>query len=126
MLNELSWALAAAALLTLAGVVLKRPRKTLTTWAAALVSSIYRRVRQTDQLERLELAVERLAAMETQRRCAEDGNPDEEFRSDWQRYYTGDLEANVDYRRKQERDVERMRRGDFNPQLPYGSGRSGG
>ena len=126
MLNDLGWALAAAALLTLAGVVLKRPRKILINWAGAWASGVYRKVRQADRLERLELAVGRLAAMETQRRCDEDGNPDDEFRSDWHRYYTGDPAANVDYRRKQERDAERMRRGDFNPRLPYGSGRSGG
>ena len=51
------------------------------------------------------LAIERIAAELADLRCREEGNPDDEFRSDWVRWFEGDPEANVDYARKQERDL---------------------
>jgi hypothetical protein len=58
-------------------------------------------------------AIERIAAELAQRRYDEEGNPDDEYRSDWYRWFTGDPDANVDYQRKQQRDLERLNRGDF-------------
>ncbi len=120
MLNDLGWALAAAALLTLAGVVLARPRRLLTNWLRSQVRRAYRKVWQLDRLERNELAIERIAAELAQRRYSQDGNPDDELYSDWFRWFTGDPDANVDYERKQQRDLVRLARGDFGPRRPVG------
>jgi hypothetical protein len=63
------------------------------------------------RVEKLELAVARIAEDLAGRQCAEEGNPDDEFRSDWQRWFAGDPTANVDYSRKQERDLAGLRDG---------------
>ena len=63
--------------------------------------------------EALELAVARIAQELAQRRWDQDGNPDDELRSDWYRWFTGDPDANVDYSRKQQRDLDRLERGEF-------------
>jgi hypothetical protein len=52
-----------------------------------------------------------------QRRCDQEGNPDDEFYSDWNRWFTGDPDANVDYSRKQQRDLARLRNGEFQRQV---------
>jgi hypothetical protein len=54
------------------------------------------------------LAIERIAAELADLRCQDEGNPDDEFRSDWVRYFQGDPDANVDYARKQQRDLDRL------------------
>jgi hypothetical protein len=54
------------------------------------------------------LAIERIAAELADRRCQDEGNPDDEFRSDWVRWFEGDPDANVDYARKQQRDLDRL------------------
>ncbi len=58
-----------------------------------------------------ERAIGRIAEELAHRRNAQDGNPDDEHYSDWYRWFTGDPDADVDYRRKQQRDLERLRRG---------------
>lgn len=62
----------------------------------------------------LELAITRIGEELASRRCSQEGNPDDEFYSDWFRWFIGDPDANVDYSRKQQRDRERLARGDFN------------
>jgi hypothetical protein len=42
-------------------------------------------------------------------------SPDDELRSDWYRWFRGEPDTNVDYSRKQQRDLERLKRGDFYP-----------
>lgn len=61
------------------------------------------------RIETVERAVARIAAELAERICDEEGNPDDEFRSDWQRWFAGDPTANVDYSRKQERDLASLR-----------------
>jgi hypothetical protein len=63
--------------------------------------------------ENTQCAIERLAAELAQRRCSQEGNPDDEFYSDWYRWFTGDPDADVDYSRKQKRDLERLGSGDL-------------
>jgi hypothetical protein len=65
------------------------------------------------RVEKLELAAARIAEELAERQCAEEGNPDDEFRSDWRRWFEGDPTANVDYSRKQERDLARLRDGRY-------------
>lgn len=120
MFNDLAWALAAALILTLAGVVLKKPRKLLTTRLRSQVRRAHRKVFHLDRLERVERAMERQAEYLTQEVYSREGNPDDEFWSDWLRWFNGDPDANVDYERKQQRDIERLKRGDFSPRRPVG------
>jgi hypothetical protein len=120
---DLAWAVIAAAILTVLGLVLKRPRATLAAWTRGLIRRVklrlYLQYREDTQraIERIEedaqRAIERIAAELAERRCQQEGNPDDEYRSDWYRWFTGDPDANVDYRRKQQRDRERLERGDF-------------
>jgi hypothetical protein len=118
MLNDFAWALAAALLLGLLGVVLAKPRRLLTAWVASWVRRAHRKLFHLERLERLERANERIAAELAQRRYAQDGNPDDELYSDWYRWFTGDPDANVDYERKRQRDLERLARGEFGPRPP--------
>ena len=120
MLGGFVWALAAALILTLAGVVLKKPRKLLTARLRSQVRRAHRKVFHLDRLERVERAMERQAEYLTQEVYSKEGNPDDEYWSDWHRWFTGDPEANVDYSRKQERDMQRLARGDFGPRRPNG------
>ncbi len=60
-----------------------------------------------------ERAIERMAHEFAMRRCQEDGNPDDELYSDWLRWFKGDPAANVDYKRKQQRDMDRLACGEF-------------
>jgi hypothetical protein len=112
MVRDLTWALIAALILTLLGITLKRPRTLAVAWARSLVRRVQLRL-YLQHREDTQRAIERIAAELTQRKCWEEGNPDDEYESDWYRWFTGDPEANVDYSRKQERDAERIRRGDF-------------
>jgi hypothetical protein len=113
MLNDFFWAVAAALTLGLLGVILAKPRRLLTAWLGSGVGHTYRKLFKLERLERLERANERQAAYLTQCVCNQEGNPDDEFRADWYRWFMGDPDANVDYKRKQQRDLERPRRGDF-------------
>jgi hypothetical protein len=109
---DLAWALIAALILAVVGLMFKRPRTVVTAWARRLI----RRMRLRLYLQRREnsqRAVERIAAELAQRRSDQEGNPDEEYHSDWYRWFTGDPDANVDYSRKQQRDLEHLQRGDF-------------
>jgi hypothetical protein len=54
------------------------------------------------------LAIERIAAELADLRCRDDGNPDDEFRSDWVRWFQGDPDADIDYARKAQRDLDRL------------------
>jgi hypothetical protein len=67
-------------------------------------------LRRSEDAER---AIERIAAELAARRCSQEGNPDDEYYSDWYRWFTGDSEANVDYSRKQQRDQARLERRDY-------------
>ena len=109
-MNAWSLALIAAVVVAVAIAVLKKPVDHWTTWVRDLVRR--RRMRR--------LAIQRIAVELAQRRYDQDGNPDDELYSDWYRWFTGDPDANVDYSRKQQRDVERLKRGDFNPRRPSG------
>lgn len=115
MISDLVWALVAAIILTLVGVVFAKPRRLLTAWVGGWVRRTHRRLFHLERLERLERANERIAVELAQRRYAQDGNPDDELYSDWYRWFTGDPDANVDYERKRQRDLERMKRGEFDP-----------
>jgi hypothetical protein len=97
--------IAAAILLGL----LKRPREWIVRQARRVWLAISPR-----RHEDMQRAIERIAAVLTDRICYEEGNPDDELRDDWYRWLTGDPAANVDYSRKQQRDLERLDRGDFN------------
>jgi hypothetical protein len=117
MVEALLLALIAALILAVIGVIFKKPREAAASWIRAL----NRRVRLRLYLQHREdtkRAIERIAAELAQRRYNEEGNPDDEYYADWYRWFTGDPDANIDYERKQQRDIERLKRGDFNPQPP--------
>jgi len=112
MLAALAWALIAATVLAVASPIFKKPRAIVTRWVASQV----RRVQLWLYLQHREdtkRAIERIAAELAEHRCNQEGNLDDEYRSDWYRWFCGDPNANVDYSRKQQRDLERLRRGDF-------------
>jgi hypothetical protein len=109
---DLAWALIAAVILAVIGLMFKRPRAIVTAWTRRLIRRVQLRL-YLQRRENTQRAIERIAAELAQRRCDEEGNPDDEFRSDWYRWFTGDPDANVDYSRKQQRDLERLKRGDF-------------
>jgi hypothetical protein len=111
-MDALLWAVIAALVLAVLGVVLRKPRTAIAGWARGLIRRVQMRL-YLERRQRVDLAIERMAWELTQRRCDQDGNPDDEFRSDWFRWFSGDRDANVDYSRKQERDEERLRRGAF-------------
>jgi hypothetical protein len=114
MIHELVWALIAALILLVVGIMFQKPRAVVTAWGRSQI----RRVQLKLYLQRREdrqRAIERIAAELAQRRYDEEGNPDDEYWSDWYHWFTGDADANVDYKRKQQRDLERLRRGDFLP-----------
>jgi hypothetical protein len=113
-LVALALALIAAVLLAVVGLMLKRPRAIVGAWIRGLVRRMRFRL-YLQHRESTERAIERIAAHLTQRLCAEEGNPDEEYRSDLYRWFSGDPGADIDYSRKQKRDLERMARGDFRP-----------
>lgn len=99
-------AIVAAVLLAL----LERPREWIVRQS--------RRVRNVLSLRRheaMQLAIARIAAELTERACREEGNPDDEYRDDLYRWFTGDPDANIDYSRKQQRDLERLKQGFYNP-----------
>lgn len=110
MIDAILLALIAAVFVALAAIVLKRPRE----WVVRSARRVGR-AWSPRRLEAIQLAIERIDFDLTERRCQEEGNPDDEFRDDWCRWFTGDPDANVDYKRKQQRDRERLERGDFNP-----------
>lgn len=70
----------------------------------------------TGRLDTVERSMARIAAELAQRRCDQEGNPDDEFYSDWYQWFSGDPDANVDYSRKQARDLARLKNGDFQRQ----------
>lgn len=112
MVLDLAWALIAAVVLAAVGLMFKRPRAVVAAWTRKLIRRVQLRL-YLQRRENMQCAIERIAVELAQRRCGQDGNPDEEFYSDWYRWFTGDPDANVDYGRKQQRDLERMGRGDF-------------
>jgi hypothetical protein len=102
--------LVAAVVVAILGLVLKRPRE----WTLRTA----RRIRMAMSLRRHEdtqRAIERIAVELASRRSWQDGNPDDELYDDWYRWFTGDPDANVDYSRKQQRDLERLKRGFYSP-----------
>lgn len=114
MLDALVWAIIAAVVLAVVSLILKRPRTIAAAWIRRLVRRMQLRL-YLQRRENTQRAIERIAAQLTQRLCDEEGNPDEEYRSDLYRWFTGDPDADIDYSRKQQRDLERLRRGDFQP-----------
>jgi len=112
MVLDLTCALIAAVVLAGFGVVFKRSRAIVTTWSRNVIRRAQLRL-YLQRREDTQRAIERIAVALAQRQCDEEGNPDDEYWSDWYRWYTGDPDANVDYKRKQQRDLERLRRGDF-------------
>ncbi|MGH3219636.1 MAG: hypothetical protein ACRDPY_13165 [Streptosporangiaceae bacterium] len=112
MILDLAWALVAALILAVIGLLFARPRTAFVAWSRGLIRRAQLRL-YLQHREDTQRAIERIAAELTQLRCVQEGNPDEEYRSDWYRWFTGDPNANVDYSRKQQRDLERLKRGDF-------------
>jgi len=125
MILDLIWALVAAAILAALGMVFKRPRAAVATWSRSVVRRAQLRL-YLQHREDVHRAIERIAVELAQRKCDEEGNPDDEYWSDWYRWFTGDQDANVDYGRKQQRDLERLRRGDFRSPLGSGATRRAG
>jgi hypothetical protein len=114
MMGDLVWALLAALILGGVSVVLAKPRTAVTAWCRSLIRRLQLRL-YLQHREDTQRAIERIAAHLTRRLCDEEGNPDDEYRSDLYRWFTGDADANIDYSRKQQRDLERLNRGDFRP-----------
>jgi hypothetical protein len=114
MILDLIWAIIAAVVLGVISVVFDRPRSLLAAWTRRLMRHIQMKL-YLEHRENTQRAIERIAAELAQRRCDQEGNPDDEFWSDWYRWFTGDPDANMDYERKQRRDLERMSRGEFGP-----------
>jgi hypothetical protein len=104
-------ALAVAVILGAMGAAFEKPRTTVTAWACRLIQ-LRRYLQRREDTKR---AIERIAAELAQRRCDDESNLDEESWLDWYRWFTrwftGDPTADVGYRRKQERDLDRLRRG---------------
>jgi hypothetical protein len=111
-MDALLWALVAALVLAVLGVVLRKPRTAVAGWARGVIRRVQLRL-YLEHRQRVDLAIARIAAELAQRRCAQDGNPDDQLFSDWLLWFSGDPDANVDYSRKQQRDMERMQRGEF-------------
>lgn len=111
-IHDLVLALVAAIILAAVSLVFNKPRALAVTWLRGLMRRIQMKLYLRRQ-EDTQRAIERIAAELAQRKCDEEGNPDDEYRSDWYSWFTGDPDANVDYRRKQQRDREHLNRGDF-------------
>ena len=111
MMTAIVLAILAAVLVAAVAALLARPGRAVRQFAARVRWAMSLRTHEDQQR-----AIERIAAELTQRRCDEEGNPDDEYREDFWRWFTGDPDANVDYSRKQQRDQERLERGDFRPQ----------
>lgn len=102
------WALGCAIGVAIVLALIRRPREAAIRYASRL-----RAVFSLLEHENHARAIERIAGVLTQDICNQEGNPDDEYRSDWYRWLTGDPEANVDYSRKQQRDLERLRSGAY-------------
>jgi hypothetical protein len=127
MLANLAWAVIGAVVVSTIALIFKKPRSYLRAWLNRRVHAIqlrlylqYRLDTQA-QIDGNRRAIERIAAELAQRRCDHEGNPDDEYYSDFYRWFTGDPDANVDYSRKQQRDRERLERGDFQKRWPSGT-----
>jgi hypothetical protein len=107
MTSGLVWALIAALIVALVGIVFRKPRALAVGWVRGQVRRVQLKL-YLQHREDTQRAIERIATELTQRRYWEDGNLDDELWSDWYRWFTGDPDANVDYKRKQERDKVRF------------------
>lgn len=107
-----AWLLALVAALAIAilGFIFEKPREAAWHAVKPKVHKVWWRL-FLRRRECVDLAILRIAAELAQRRCDQEGNPDDEYYSDWYRWFTGDTDANVDYSRKQERDLQRPREG---------------
>ena len=110
MLSDVLIPLGAAIVAAIFLAMLKRPREWIVRQARRLWLAVSPR-----QHEATRLAVERIAAHLTAQACASEGNPDDEYRDDLYRWFTGDPDANIDCSRKQQRDLERLKQGFYNP-----------
>jgi hypothetical protein len=106
MIADLLYALLAAVIITALTLLLKRPRD----WVMRTARRIGRAL-SPDRHEDMQRANERIAATLAYRANMEDGNPDDEYYEDLYRWFSGDPDANIDYSRKQQRDLERLNRG---------------
>src|SRR5260221_480176 len=113
MLATLAWAVIGAAVVSPIALTLKKPPSYLRPWLNRRVHAIqlrlylqYRldtqaqihqdRLDTQAQIDGNRRAIERIAAELAQRRCDDEGNPDDEYYSDFYRGFTGDPDANVD------------------------------
>jgi hypothetical protein len=145
MITDLVYALVAAVIVAVFGWALARPRSAAGRWLRHTWWWLFVRIGQehdeviskhvdnveralnarissleaalTERADAFERSIARIAAELAQRRCDQEGNPDDEFYSDWNRWFTGDPDANVDYSRKQQRDLARLRPGEFQRQV---------
>jgi hypothetical protein len=79
---DLTWALIAAVILAVVGLMFKRPRAIVTAWTRRLIRRVQLRLYLQHREDTLR-AIERIAAELTQRRCDEGGNPDETSAARW-------------------------------------------
>lgn len=109
MLTAILLAIAAALAVTLAGVLLKRPRTWVIRFAGRVRNALSLRGHDETQAaidrltadlaeltrrhEEAQLAIERIAVELASRRYSQDGNPDDELYDDWYRWFKGDPEA---------------------------------
>ena len=110
MLSDILIPLGAAIVAAILLALLGRPREWIARTARRLWLAVSPR-----QHEATRLAIERIAAVLTDRINQQDGNPDDEYRDDLYRWFTGDPDANIDYSRKQQRDLDRLKQGFYNP-----------
>jgi hypothetical protein len=138
MITALVYALIAAVIVGLFGWAVAKPRSVAGRWLRRAWWWLFSRkgdeaiTKRVDEIERildgridtlevalterigtLERSVERIATELAQRRCDQEGNLDDEYYSDWYRWFIDDPDADVDYSRKQKRDLARLRNGDF-------------
>src|SRR5258708_14284821 len=88
MLIAILLAAIAAMAITIAGWIFKRPRQWLTGWLGHQIRRIRCRL-YLDRRERIQLAIERVAAELAQLRYSQDGNPDNELYEDFRRWFVG-------------------------------------
>jgi hypothetical protein len=84
MLAGIAWALIAAVVLAVVSLIFEKPRAIVARRAASLVRRVQLRL-YLQHREDTQRAIERIAAELAERRCNQEGNPDDEYRSDWYR-----------------------------------------
>jgi hypothetical protein len=117
MTTDIVLAIVAAIIVAIAAALLTRPGRAAHQFMVRVrtAMSLRRHEDMWEAIERIaaehedmQRGIQRIAAELAMRRCTEEGNPDDEYRDDFYRWFTGDPDANVDYARKQQRDRERF------------------